>query len=164
MGLVYTFTLLLVVSTVSQAFFQSQRYPHTHNQQALNGLYNQRIQSIQEYRRPLDIKPVYGVDIAKHLDKIGINHRGQVATLQDGQKFLVHKGPGFGHNSQTVVVDTQRTRMSSKWKPHGSPVNAGSQSVGLGDLVKAGGKDYSYLCNNCIRGSNRMKERFQNGK
>ena len=58
MNLVYEFTLLLVVLTASQAFFQSQRYPHTRNQQALNDLYNQRIQSIQEYRHPLEIKPV----------------------------------------------------------------------------------------------------------
>ncbi|UJR19431.1 hypothetical protein I4U23_022561 [Adineta vaga] len=162
MDSIYKFTLLLFVLTTSQAFFQSQRFPHTHNRQGLNSLYNQRIQSIQEYHRPLNIKPVFGVDIAKHLDKVGINHRGQVATLDDDKRFLTHKGPSFGHNSQTVVVDAKY--MSNNWKPYGPPVTAGSHSVRLGDLVKAGGKDYKTLCDNCIHGSSRMKERFRNGK
>ncbi|CAF3777066.1 unnamed protein product [Rotaria sp. Silwood1] len=114
----------------SDAFFLSQRLPHTHNQQGLNSLYNQRITSLQEYRRPLEIKPIGGFDVAGKLNQWGINHRGQVATLENGERFLVHKGPGFGHNSQTVVVDANQ--MSRKWTPHGSSVQPGSQSVGLG--------------------------------
>ncbi|CAL8354200.1 unnamed protein product [Arctogadus glacialis] len=35
-------------------------------------------------------------------------------TLEDGSRGLIHKGNGFGHSSQTVVVDV--THMSSDWK------------------------------------------------
>lgn len=35
-------------------------------------------------------------------------------TLEDGTKWLVHKGDGYGISSQTVVVDARH--MSSKWK------------------------------------------------
>ena len=35
-------------------------------------------------------------------------------TLEDGSRWLIHKGNGFGNSSQTVVVDV--TRMSSDWK------------------------------------------------
>ncbi|CAF2931429.1 unnamed protein product, partial [Rotaria sp. Silwood2] len=102
------------------------------------------------------------VDVAGHLNKLGINHRGQVATLADGQRFLVHKGPGFGHNSETIAVDAKY--MSNSWKPHGSSISAGSQSVGLGDLIKAGGKNYDVLTNNCMHGSCQIKQRFEQGK
>ncbi|CAF3605464.1 unnamed protein product [Rotaria sp. Silwood1] len=126
----------------SQAFFLSQRLPHTHNQQ--------------------EIKPIGGYDVAGKLNQWGINHRGQVATLENGERFLVHKGPGFGHNSQTVVVDANQ--MSRKWTPHGLSMQPGSQSVGLGDLVRAGGKHYNTFTNNCIHGACKIKDRFQNGK
>ncbi|CAF1358124.1 unnamed protein product, partial [Rotaria sp. Silwood1] len=82
----------------------------------LNSLYNQRITSLREYRRPLEIKPIAGFDVAGKLNEWGINHRGQVATLQNGERFLIHKESGFGHRSQTVVVDANH--MSRKWTPH----------------------------------------------
>lgn len=162
MGLIYTFTILLVATAAIHALFQGQRFPHTHNKQALNSAYNQRVQSLQEYRRPLDMKPIFGVDVAKYLDKIHINHRGQVATLEDGQRFLVHKGPNFGHASQTVAVDAKV--MSNNWKPYGSAISSGSKPVGLGDLVKAGGKNYDTVLNNCMHGACYIKDRFQSGK
>ncbi len=113
---------------------------------------------MQEYSRPLDMP---GGNI---LNYFGINHRGQVATLNDGQQFLVHKGNNFGKDSQTVVVD--RKFMSNNWSPRGSSIDAkqGQPPVRLGDLVKTGGPQYSATCNNCIHGSNRMQERFKNGK
>ncbi|CAF4312915.1 unnamed protein product, partial [Rotaria sp. Silwood2] len=151
MDIIRAVIVLLLVLMPTQAFFLSQRLPHTHNQQGLNSLYNQRITSLQEYRRPLEIKPIGGYDVAGKLNQWGINHRGQVATLENGERFLVHKGPGFGHNSQTVVVDANQ--MSRKWTPHGSSMQPGSQSVGLGDLVRAGGKHYNTFTNNCIHGA-----------
>jgi hypothetical protein len=134
------------------------KFHYTHNRQQLNTLYNQPIKSIQEYSRPLDMPG------GKVLNYLGINHRGQVATLSDGQQYLVHKGKDFGINSQTVVVD--RKYMSNNWSPRGSPINTNYERnhVGLGDLVKSGGASYNYFCSNCIHGSNKMRERFQNGK
>ncbi len=35
-------------------------------------------------------------------------------TLEDGTKWLVHKGDGYGISSQTVVVAARH--MSSNWK------------------------------------------------
>jgi hypothetical protein len=70
---------------------------------------------------------------------------------------LVHKANGFGRTSQTVVVDAQQ--MANKW-PRRGPVQhhtLESAPVPLGDLVKSGG-------NNCIHGSYRMQDRFQQGK
>lgn len=77
---------------------------------------------------------------------------------------MVHKGPDFGQSSQTVVVDARY--MSNAWSPRGQVQhhNPASAPVHLGDLVKNGGKDYNLLCNNCIHGSNRMQDRFRQGK
>lgn len=35
-------------------------------------------------------------------------------TTANGKQYLVHKGPGFGKSSQTVVTDARH--MSDKWK------------------------------------------------
>lgn len=35
-------------------------------------------------------------------------------TLQDGSKWLVHKGDDYGKSSQTIVVDGRH--MSNNWK------------------------------------------------
>jgi hypothetical protein len=154
--------LLLLLAPCFLAYEDSSslrngKFHYTHNGQQLNKLYNQPIKSIQEYSRPLDIPG------GKFLDRFGINHRGQVATMGDGKQFLVHKGPDFGINSQTVVVD--RKYMSKNWSPRGSSMDHSSgNTVRLGDLVKSGGAHYNSICSNCIHASNRMKERFQNGK
>lgn len=56
---------------------QQRIFSYTHNKPALTNLYNQGISSVQEYRRPLNIK--YGAGL---LNAIGLNHRGQVATMK----------------------------------------------------------------------------------
>jgi len=144
--------------TYGSSSSENGEFHYTHNRQQLNTLYNKPIKSIQEYSRPLEMPG------GKVLDYFGINHRGQVATLSDGQQFLVHKGKNFGKNSQTVVVDSKY--MSKNWSPRGSSIDANydRNSVRLGDLVKNGGARYNPLCDNCIHGSNRMQERFRNGK
>ncbi|CAF3322395.1 unnamed protein product [Rotaria socialis] len=162
-SLVINLLLLLFLTPCYIAFSSSSssskngQFHYTHNKQQLNTLYNKPIQSIQEYSRPLQMPG------GNFLNKLGINHRGQVATYEDGQRFLVHKGKNFGKNSQTVTVDARY--MSNNWSPRGSPVNVHHEkSVNLGDLVKSGGAHYSPICDNCIHGSQRMQERFRNGK
>ena len=69
--------------------------------------FNKPIQSVQEFKRPLSTS--FGQTFNNGLDKIGINHRGQVITFTDGHKFLAHKVSDFGQDSQTVVVDAKYT-------------------------------------------------------
>ncbi len=76
--------LLLLTScfmTYGSSSSQNGKFHYTHNRQQLNTLYNKPIKSIQEYSRPLEMPG------GKVLDYFGINHRGQVATLADGQVF-----------------------------------------------------------------------------
>ncbi|CAF5224498.1 unnamed protein product, partial [Rotaria magnacalcarata] len=144
-------------SSSSSSSSKNSQFHYTHNKQQLNTLYNKLIQSIHEYSRPLQIPG------GNFLNKLGINHWGQVATYEDGQRFLVHKGNNFGKNSQTVAVDARY--MSNNWSPRGSAVNVNPEkSVNLADLVKSGGAYYNPICDNCMHGSQRMQERFRNGK
>ncbi|CAF2155188.1 unnamed protein product [Rotaria magnacalcarata] len=146
----------IAFSSSSSSSSKNSQFHYTHNKQQLNTLYNKLIQSIQEYSRPLQIPGVFAT-------WVGINHWGQVATHEDGQRFLVHKGNNFGKNSQTVAVDARY--MSNNWSPRGSAVNVNPEkSVNLADLVKSGGAYYNPICDNCMHGSQRMQERFRNGK
>uniref|UniRef100_A0A3B4X359 Uncharacterized protein n=1 Tax=Seriola lalandi dorsalis TaxID=1841481 RepID=A0A3B4X359_SERLL len=77
-----------------------------------------------------------------------ISHSGVRVTLEDGTKWLVHKGDGYGRSSQTVVTDAQH--MSRAWE-----VNfEGTKRVS--DFVSAGGSNYNLFTDNCHLGSRRM--------
>lgn len=73
-------------------------------------------------------------------------------TTSSGDRWLVHKGSGYGESSETVVTNAKH--MSEDWK------SGGSQSLKPGtrvaDYVKAGGRHYSLLSDNCHHGSKRM--------
>uniref|UniRef100_A0A8C6TAZ5 Uncharacterized protein n=1 Tax=Neogobius melanostomus TaxID=47308 RepID=A0A8C6TAZ5_9GOBI len=68
--------------------------------------------------------------------------RHALVTLQDGRRFLIHKGPGYGSASDTVITDA--AHMSSTWKVtllYDTENNIGAVTVG--DMVRAGGEKYS---------------------
>ncbi|KAG7232908.1 hypothetical protein INR49_007976 [Caranx melampygus] len=81
-----------------------------------------------------------------------ISHSGVRVTLEDGSKYLVHKGDGYGRSSQTVVTDARH--MSSAWEPVSSRDFQGTKTVS--DFVRAGGSNYNLFTDNCHLGSRRM--------
>ncbi|KAL7887092.1 hypothetical protein AOLI_G00048130 [Acnodon oligacanthus] len=71
----------------------------------LTKLYNSKVYQADRMRRPLE-----GMSFQAGL----LSHSGVRVTLEDGTKWLVHKGDGYGISSQTVVVDARH--MSPNWK------------------------------------------------
>ncbi|KAK3105291.1 hypothetical protein FSP39_021730 [Pinctada imbricata] len=77
----------------------------------------------------VELRPLSGF-----LGKVGVKHNGVVATTKDGGRWLIHKGPGYGKSSDTVVTNAKH--MSSQWKPAGS--KSARDGTTIGGLVKAG--------------------------
>uniref|UniRef100_A0A673LC92 Uncharacterized protein n=1 Tax=Sinocyclocheilus rhinocerous TaxID=307959 RepID=A0A673LC92_9TELE len=111
----------------------------------LNKLYNSKVYMAELFTRPLDGIPF----------QIGIlGHSGVRVTLQDGSKWLIHKGDGYGKSSQTIVVDGRH--MSNNWKLKEQKDFRGSKTVS--DFVKAGGAEYKLLFDNCHNAANRIMD------
>lgn len=98
------------------------------NKKELTNLYNSKVTKVQHHSRPMS-----GV-----LGKIGIKHTGVVATTQNGGRYLIHKGLGYGKASSTVITDAKH--MSSKWTP-GLEENSWKT---ISDLMKDGYVDRPY--------------------
>ncbi|KAI7806503.1 uncharacterized protein LOC130558108 [Triplophysa rosa] len=109
----------------------------------LRKLYNSKVFKAERMTRPLE-----GLSFQHGI----ISHSGVRATLEDGTKWLVHKGDGYGISSQTVVVDARH--MSTNWKIVETKNFGGSKTVS--DFVKAGGTDYKLIFDNCHDASGRM--------
>lgn len=111
----------------------------------LRKLYNSKVFKAERMTRPLK-----GVTF-----QVGkLSHSGVRVTLEDGTKWLVHKGDGFGISSQTVVVAARH--MSNTWTIVETKDFRGSKTVS--DFVKAGGTDYRLLFDNCHDAADRMME------
>lgn len=114
----------------------------------LEELQNSKVILAEHYERPLAGKTSPSIIAASKL-----KHAGVVVTLENGQRFLVHKGGQFGVDSQTVVVDAQH--MTNKWtKTQSKPVYFSKVS----DYVAAGGVQYRLLTDNCQDAAQRMME------
>jgi len=122
-----------------------QAIPHdVKTKSGLNKIYNQKVTKVEHVTRPMGSSGGSA--------KIPfVHHHGTVVTTSSGERYLVHKGDGYGRSSQTVVTDARH--MSSKWHTketrsvHGHTVS---------DFVKAGGPNYKLFKDNCIHGANRM--------
>ncbi|XP_043973372.1 uncharacterized protein LOC122831334 [Gambusia affinis] len=102
----------------------------------LTELYNKRVHLAEEMRRPLGNLPF----------TLGVfSHCGVRVTLDDGSRWLIHKGDGYGISSQTVATDARH--MSSRWKVIESKDFEGTKTVS--DLVGAGGTNYRLIGENC---------------
>jgi hypothetical protein len=141
-------------------------FPHDiKTKSGLTKLFNKKVVSVQSVERPLG-----GIGIPKKVvsfankytniktsisgQKDRATHSGVIVTTKDGGKYLVHKGKKFGKLGQTVVVNVKH--MGKSWKNIGKGKDVNGNSVG--DFVKAGGKDYNFLGNNCHNAHDRMKK------
>ncbi|KAM4568036.1 uncharacterized protein V3H82_012266 [Fundulus diaphanus] len=111
--------------------------------QSLTDLFNSRVQKAERVWRPFDGKtsgvwPFY--------------HSGVRVTLDDDSQWLIHKGKGYGRSSQTVVTDARH--MSPAWRTTKTKAFNGRKTVS--DLVRAGGRGYNTLFNNCHGAAGRM--------
>ncbi|XP_062402096.1 uncharacterized protein LOC134092927 [Sardina pilchardus] len=114
-----------------------------HKMSDLTKLYNSKVYVADRMTRPLS-----GMTV-----QIGpLSHSGVRVTLEDGTKWLVHKGDGYGISSQTVVVHARH--MANNWKIKETKNFRGSKTVS--DFVRAGGTDYSLMFDNCHDASGRM--------
>ncbi|XP_078686897.1 uncharacterized protein LOC144919347 [Branchiostoma floridae x Branchiostoma belcheri] len=129
------------------------RPPHDiTSQQGLRQLYNSNVVHAEEMRRPLGNSttmrgPLY--------------HTGARVTLEDGSKWLVHKGPDYGVSSKTVVTDAKH--MGDRWVQKGRVREVQGAST-VSDFVKAGGKSYVFGIDDCQSGVRRMMNRPGKGK
>ncbi|XP_067250733.1 uncharacterized protein [Chanodichthys erythropterus] len=111
----------------------------------LRKLYNSKVFKAERMTRPLE-----GMSFQAGI----LSHSGVRVTLEDGTKWLVHKGDGYGISSQTVVVAARH--MSSNWKIVETKDFRGSKTVS--DFVKAGGTNYKLLFDNCHNAADRMMD------
>ena len=125
---------------------RSGHLPHdVKTQSGLTGIYNQRVTKVEHVTRPMGSS-------GGSANIPFVHHHGVVATTENGNRYLVHKGNGYGGaGGDTVVTDARH--MSSKWRTTDTRSVAGHT---VSDFVKAGGTKYSLLGNNCIHSANRM--------
>ncbi|XP_035987682.1 uncharacterized protein LOC105923093 isoform X2 [Fundulus heteroclitus] len=129
-------TLSLLAVSVESGGGSTSTFSYDLSGPALTALYNKKVYLAEVMRRPLGNLPV-AVGI--------ISHCGVRVTLDDGSKWLVHKGDGYGISSQTVVTDARH--MSSNWRVIASKNFRGARTVS--GLVTAGGPDYRLFGDNC---------------
>ena len=109
----------------------------------LRQLYNTHVVKAEKVERP--IASFWGWNIPF------FNHEGVKVTIPNGQQYLIHKGPGYGKSSDTVVVPARE--MSSNWKTTGSKEVLRST---VADYVKDGGSNYNAAWDNCIKAAREM--------
>ena len=117
----------------------SKEFPHDiTTKSGLTNLYNQQVTQVEHVTRPMAGVP--------------FNHHGSVVTTASGDRYLVHKGDGYGKSGgQTVVTDARH--MSDQWK---TTETRSVEGHTVSDFVKAGGPNYHLLTDNCIHGAKRM--------
>ena len=118
----------------------------TDGQRYLRKLYNSRVVKAERYERPL------ASFVSNRIARIlGFKHSGVVVTLENGERWLVHKGSEYSKVSDTVVVNAKW--MSSNWTRTSIKHVYHSRVV---DYVRAGGATYNLFSDNCHDASRRM--------
>ena len=84
-------------------YLRASASPYELNEQQLQELYKLDIKTLQLVERPLgSTKDNW---IFRYAGKMGFKHRGVLATLSDGQQFLVHKvRVGFARVQLLIVL------------------------------------------------------------
>nr|QAV56624.1 hic14 [Sinohyriopsis cumingii] len=119
-------------------------------QRCLTELYNSEVVYAEYYTRPLGSS---GSGVSGWIRR-RIHHAGVVVTLTNGERWLIHKGSGYGDASSTVITDANY--MSSNWNLEKSGYVSGSRTVD--DFLRAGEIDSSYniFLSNCLTAANKM--------
>jgi hypothetical protein len=118
------------------------------NALSLRQLYNSRVIKAERYQRPLDS----GKATPQVLQNL-VYHCGVVVTLENGQRWLVHKGNEYGQASNTVVVSA--SYMNRVWTKIQEKTISRSRVT---DYVRAGGVNYNLFLDNCIHACTRMMQ------
>ena len=120
--------------------------PHdVKTQGGLTGIYNQPVTKVEHVTRPMGSFGGYNIPV---------DHHGTVVTTGTGDRYLVHKGRGYGGSGgETVVTDARH--MSDKWS---TTETRSVEGHTVSDFVKAGGTKYNLVKDNCIHGADRMTE------
>ena len=130
----------------SRGGHRSGQLPHdVKTQSGLTGIYNQRVTKVEHVKRPMGSS---GGSANVPL----FRHHGVVATTENGNRYLIHKGDGYGGVGGDTVVTNAR-HMSGEWRTTETRSVAGHT---VSDFVKAGGENYKLLSDNCIHSGNRM--------
>uniref|UniRef100_A0A8C6T323 Uncharacterized protein n=1 Tax=Neogobius melanostomus TaxID=47308 RepID=A0A8C6T323_9GOBI len=96
----------------------------------LRALYNSRVMKAERFTRLKN-------GMAAWVPNLYITtHSGVRVTLQNGRKYLIHKGPGYGSASDTVITDA--ANMSRAWQKKGGDTLCFRVVVTVGDMVRAG--------------------------
>ena len=120
--------------------------PHdVKTQGGLTSIYNQRVTQVEHVERPMGSS-------GGSANVPFVNHHGVVATTETGDRYLIHKGSGYGGSGGDTVV-TDARHMSGNWR---TTETRSVEGHTVSDFVKAGGTNYNLLGNNCIHGANRM--------
>ncbi|XP_061573862.1 uncharacterized protein LOC133440563 [Cololabis saira] len=134
---------LLVESAPSSSGGSNRGFSYDLSGQSLTDLYNKRVIRAERMERPKGSNPIAARPFS---------HTGVRVTLEDGSRWLIHKGDNYGIDSQTVVTDA--AYMGSDWKTIQTRASCGRKTVA--DLVAAGGADYRLLRDNCHAASKRI--------
>ena len=88
----FVFSRLFSSSSSSRSQSDERRSHDITSQQDLTKLYNSPVESREHVSRPLG-----GV-----AGKLGLKHSGVVVTTENGDRWLVHKGKGYGDSSNVL--------------------------------------------------------------
>ena len=93
------FSRLFSSSSSSRSQSDETRSHDITSQQDLTELYNSPVESRERVTRPLGVA-----------DKLGLKHSGVVVTTENGDRWLVHKGKGYGDSSNVLCFYLGRVR------------------------------------------------------
>ena len=110
--------------------------------------FNVSVIRAERWERPMN--PVGGWQ--SFASKIGFKHSGVVVKLANNKRFLVHKGNECDVTGRTVVI-RPRNLTSRNWRRTSRKMVCCST---LADYVRASGKYYNLIFDNCHHASRRM--------
>ena len=113
---------------------------------SMNELYNSKITNLEPVERNLSSSSG-----GASSSKSGIAHEGTLATLESGEKHLIHNTPDEGGKSFITSADN----MSKNWKPCGESRDVNTTVGKAMDVAESKG-GYNLLTNNCIDTQNNL--------
>ena len=116
-------------------------------QSGLTSIYNQPVTKVEHVTRPMGSS-------GGSANIPFVDHHGTVVTTGTGDRYLIHKGSGYGGSGGETVVTNAR-HMSDKWT---TTETRSVQGHNVSDFVKAGGTNYNLGSDDCRHAAKRMTE------